>query len=76
MNFDEDTDKLTQGTYGLLNGRISLVIDDRTEVALWGRNLTDRKYKNTGIPFFDGFAIGDVFYGDPVRYGIEVSRRF
>ena len=76
VNFDEDTDKLTQGTYGLLNGRISLVIDDRTEVALWGRNLTDRKYKNTGIPFFDGFAVGDVFYGDPVRYGIEVSRRF
>ena len=76
-DFDVDTDNLTQGTTGLLSARLGLELGDgQTEIALWGTNLLDREYTDTGIPFYDGFAVGDVFFGPPRFFGVELSRRF
>jgi iron complex outermembrane receptor protein len=64
-----------QGKYGLLDGRLSLRLDDGvTQIALWGRNLLDRRYENGALDFTDGFAVTDVYFGAPRMIGIEIRR--
>ena len=71
------SDTLDQGKYGLLSGRLSLVLPDgKTEIALFGENLLNRRYLNSGINFEDGFAVSICYYGAPRMYGLEVRRSF
>ena len=52
--------------------------DERTRIALHGRNLTDEEYKVGGY-FFPGALFGNVvnsFYGPPRTYGLSVSYSF
>ncbi len=65
-----------QNAYGLLNGRISLLLPDgKTEIALWGKNLLDRNYANTAFRVAS-FNNTHVYAAPPRRYGISVSRSF
>ncbi len=60
--------------YGLLNGRISLgQANDRWAVSLWAKNLTDKLYRTSVIPF-----LGDEssLYGAPRTYGVRLSGKF
>jgi iron complex outermembrane recepter protein len=69
----------TQGGYTLLNARI-----DWTDVlgragldaALWGKNLTDEEYFNSGLCLYNqtGFAVA--YPGDPATVGVSVAYRF
>ncbi len=75
----KDFDENAQGNYGLLSARIALaeipVPGDNGEVlfAIWGRNLTDEKYRNFGINW--GSYAGNT-YGKPRMYGAELTYTF
>jgi len=67
-----------QEAYMLVNARItleqiSLGNTGRFRLAVWGRNLTDEKYRYASIDLIDqlGFAISH--YGDPRTYGITLA---
>lgn len=64
--------------YYLVNAKLTLseipVGDDqKLQVSLWGKNLTDEEYRVTGIPF-GPWTISN--FGDPRTYGVEVTYEF
>jgi len=69
--FDPANDLVnTQQGYGLLNGAIGTrFADGRVTAELWGKNLTDKLYRTSNIPF-----LGDRFvtYGAPRTYGVRL----
>lgn len=66
-----------QRGYNLLHARLSYSFnDDRSQVALWGKNLTDEVYFNQLTPLISSFGIAGRFYGSPRTYGAEISHRF
>ncbi|WP_332818232.1 TonB-dependent receptor [Sphingopyxis sp.] len=65
-------------SYGLLDGRIALTEielggDATAELALWGKNLTDKEYKVSAINL-GVLTLGQ--YGDPRSFGGELRIRF
>ncbi len=59
---------------GLLSGRMSFAMaDGKTEIALYGENLTNRVYLANAVR---GISSTLLYYGAPRTYGIELSRRF
>lgn len=61
---------------GLLNARLSFdFIDDRAQVALWGRNLTDERYKTDSIAVAP-LGFDTVYYAVGRTWGAELSYRF
>ena len=50
--------------------------DRKTQVALNGRNLTDKRYKVAGYPFAGFFNTITTFYGDPRTVKLSVSQKF
>lgn len=68
---------LTRRAGGELNGRISLaVVDERLEVALYGRNILNRRYYNTGILFGSPLNVVTAQRNDPATYGITATFKF
>jgi iron complex outermembrane receptor protein len=60
--------------YGLLDARIGLSPQDaKWTVALWGKNLTDKLYRVSIIPFF-GEEVSQ--FGPPRTYGMDLSWKF
>jgi iron complex outermembrane receptor protein len=77
FNDPANQDSLFAGKTGLLSARIALELNDgQTEIAIFGKNLLDRRYLANGINFEDigGFVAG--YYGPERTYGIEVRRDF
>ena len=76
--FPEGTAPYTsQGGYGLLNGRLTLDINHSNwQVALWGRNLTNKYYYDGGDDFATTIGYSTLFVGRPRTYGGEVEYRF
>lgn len=64
------------GAYGLLNGRLSvteLPLGSTTiDVAIWGRNLTNKHYVIDAVGSFP-WSTNMKAYGEPLTVGIEVS---
>ena len=61
---------------GLLNARFSYdFMDDRAQVALWGRNLTDQRYKTDSLPV-TVLGFDNVYYAPGRTFGAELSYRF
>lgn len=60
--------------YGLVNARAALSFaDDRYEIAVWGKNLSNKLYQVHVIPFLgNGFSV----FGDPRTYGVTLTARF
>ncbi len=69
---------LIQGGYHLLHGRIGYVFQDgSTEIALWGKNLTDESYIDWGIPpLAEDFGTTVRYYASPRVLGVELSHWF
>jgi len=66
-----------QGKYGLVDARLGLTLPDgKTEVAIWGKNLFDRRYVNGAMDFTDGFAVTALYFGAPRMFGFELRRSF
>lgn len=67
--------------YTLLNVRLTWQASDNTQVALWGRNLTNEDYTTRGFGSFgndprDGYTTNDYFqFADPREIGISVEYR-
>jgi outer membrane receptor protein involved in Fe transport len=67
--------------YALLNARASLKLrDGKTEIYVFGKNLTDKTYLISnfpGSPSYPGYgATADVLYGAPRMIGAGVTRSF
>ena len=61
---------------GLLNARLSYdFLDDRAQIALWGRNLTNEIYKTDSIPVAP-LGFDTVYYAVGRTWGAELSYRF
>jgi len=70
-------DTVTQKAYGLLNGRIGYELMDRgVNLALFGRNLTDKAFYSSGATYETSLGINRLVTGEPRTYGIEVTKRF
>jgi len=66
----------TQGAYGLFNARLTYDFDDdRAQLALWGRNLTDTVYFNSSIPVTP-FGYNLPFLAAPRTFGAEITYRY
>jgi iron complex outermembrane receptor protein len=68
-------------SFTLVNARLSLAeihaLGGRLDVSLWGRNLTDDKYR-TWVYAAPGITAANTFgnYGDPRTYGIAATRKY
>ena len=61
---------------GVLNARLSYdFLDDRAQVALWARNLTDEIYGTDAIPVAP-LGFNSVLYSPPRTFGAELSYSF
>jgi len=66
-----------QSGYHLLHGKLTYEFnDDRTRVALWGRNLTDEEYFDHAFSLGGSIGTMNRFYAQPRTFGGEVSFRF
>lgn len=60
--------------YGLVNARIGIgAADDGWAVSLWAKNLTNKLYRVSVIPFLGDEAS---LYGPPRTYGVRLSGKF
>jgi iron complex outermembrane receptor protein len=70
-------EQVTQKSYGLLNGRISLKLDRwDAEVAVFGKNLTDEEYATGAVSLQRSLGFNNLIIGEPRTYGIEFRKRF
>ena len=67
--------ELKQKGYALLNGRLSFV-NDSFSVAVWGKNLANKKYYPAGYNVEGGVGVDFLVRGAPRTYGIEGTVRF
>ncbi|MCX7587273.1 TonB-dependent receptor [Phenylobacterium sp. 58.2.17] len=68
--------------YTLFNARATYsTIDDRWELAVFGKNLTDERYATYKTVGTDATGVSNpalplAVYGEPRQYGVQVMRRF
>jgi iron complex outermembrane receptor protein len=63
--------------YGLLNGRISLQLEEpNIELAIWGRNLTDQPWFTNVFNNYTGLGATVQFQGAPQTYGATATFKF
>ena len=70
---------MSDGPAGRFDARVALSDIDlgptKATVALWGKNITDKKYLYSGIDFGSlGFA--GVIFAEPATYGVDVKFAF
>jgi iron complex outermembrane receptor protein len=69
----QNSETIAQGGYTLYNGRAAWTSSDqKLEVALWGKNLTDKRYRTWGVDVA-GAGIVSAYWGDPRTYGLEAT---
>lgn len=63
--------------FGILNARTAIALmDDRLEIAVFGRNLTNARYLVSGLVFNPPVGVIAVNYGAPRTYGLSLSYAF
>lgn len=66
-----------QRGYNLVNVRLSYDFwDDRAQVALWSKNITDEAYADFATPIVTTFGTAVKYFNPPRTYGGELSYRF
>ncbi|MDG2304366.1 MAG: TonB-dependent receptor [Candidatus Binatia bacterium] len=72
-----EVSETVQPGYNLINARLSYdFLDDRAQVALWGKNLIDEGFIDDAFAVGAAFGSALRFYGLPRTYGAELSYRF
>jgi len=65
-----------QPGYGLLNGSLTLRLDDPgIEVSLYGRNLLNKSYDVAGTSL-EGVGFNVLWAGEPRMFGLQLTKRF
>jgi iron complex outermembrane receptor protein len=68
--------QLTQSAVGVLDARVNLHLDGANlDVALFGRNITARKYSDQAFQL-EQLGINMLFAAPPATYGVEVIKKF
>jgi iron complex outermembrane receptor protein len=68
---------LAQDAYTLIDaGLVWTSANKKIQVGLYGRNLTDKRYKVAGYAFGAFFGSTTAFYGDPRTYKVTASYKF
>jgi len=64
--------------YGIFNGRIAFKLDNpNVEVALYGRNIGNKKYLLRRFPdLYRTLGIAVAYVGQPATYGVETTFKF
>ena len=64
--------------YGIFNGRIAFQLENpNVEVAVYGRNITNKKYLLRRFPdLYRTLGIAAAYVGQPVTYGVETTFKF
>jgi len=66
-----------QAGFGLLNGRLTVRLEEPAiDVALWGRNIANKKYDTYRLDFYNALGTVIAFRGTPRTYGISATYRF
>lgn len=66
-----------QSGYSLLHARLSYDFnDDRSQVALWGKNLTNQEYFDATFSVANVAGTLSRYFAPPVTFGVELSHRF
>ncbi|WP_176594206.1 TonB-dependent receptor [Sphingobium sp. EM0848] len=73
------SEQMAAAPRGLLDARLTLselpIGGSNVTLSVWGKNITDKKYKVVGIDFGQlGFA-GNI-YGEPASYGVDLGIKF
>lgn len=66
---------LRQGGYTLFDARAAFVAEEYT-IALWGKNLADKRYNSYGIDTGGSFGYDYHIPGEPRTYGLDVTYNF
>lgn len=65
-----------QKAYGLLDGRVVYRPDGSSlEIAVWGRNLSNKKYFSAGFAGETSFGINSGVVGSPRTFGVTFTKR-
>jgi len=67
---------LIQQGFGLLNARVAVRTDQDTEIAVWGKNLTDERYFTSGLNLAANLGFANATVGNPLTVGVQVSQKF
>ncbi|AYJ85179.1 TonB-dependent receptor (plasmid) [Sphingomonas paeninsulae] len=68
---------LTRKAGGEVNGRLGVTfMDDAFEVAVFGRNILNRRYNNTGLLFGAPLNVASTQRNDPATYGVTATFKF
>lgn len=68
---------LAQGGYSLLDMSVTyLSNDDKWQVSLYGKNLTDKRYRQHGFDLSASPGVQLGYYGAPLTFGVNVKYRF
>jgi len=78
-----NNDFYSRPAYGILDARVTLAFKlprgDNAKIALWGKNLTDRRYKSfltaNGSPY-TGYNSQAYALGDAISYGVDLSYEY
>jgi iron complex outermembrane receptor protein len=72
---NDDARQITQPAYALVNARLTYEAAANWSIAVFGTNLTDERYINSGF-YSDSFLLEFVTIGRPREYGLTVNVRF
>ncbi len=69
---------LQQGTFGILNGRLTLFDDERgLQYSAFVKNALDRKYHYSGVDLFESnLQYATRAWAPPLTYGFEITYRW
>lgn len=65
-----------QEPYSLINARIALTINENTELAIWGKNLADKRYFTTILDLSTSLGFMNAKVGNPRTYGFQITHSF
>lgn len=66
-----------EGSYDIWNGRITYKFPgEKLELAVWGKNVFNKKYLVYTFDFTESFGFNQKFYGQPAWYGATLTYRY
>ena len=69
------TDRITAMTR-VADRRWTLTFDNGVQLAAFGKNLTNRVYKQNGVDFLSSLGFDIAYFGAPRTYGVELSWKY